>query len=266
MLDKSLGVLTELLSTIPQVVGIGLGGSASRGANTLDSDVDVFVLSTSTARWRVMRDIRQAVCDRFPVAYHVDRGFSAGMGYLQQFLLNDASTIDIAVIEENRPEDFDIQPTMLVLFDSRDRLSHLVRNARRFDDISELRADELIASYTALFYIYGFGLLKSLQKGDMWRTLYTVERMRNVLFVLIRLSLRTYSPFLRRPEDKIERVLPKNLIEMLAKYKSEPDWCTLAKTAILLLDTLRTMQATSEKSPLEERLHAEFTRLIADTC
>jgi hypothetical protein len=220
--------------------------------------LDIFVLTSLHCQWQVERDIVTAMSSLAPVAFHVDRGFTSGMGFLHQFLVNDGSMIDVSVITEENPNRFDIQPTMKVLVDINGQFTHLAAAAKSYSDSTDLQHDGLLQTYTGSFYVYAFTFLKVVKKNELWRAIYTVEKMRNVLFSIVRLSLRQYSPFLRRSEDDIEAVIPAGLQSVLSSYRTGYDATTLKVAVRDLLEALSTVDDPFFHPDLSKRIQAEL--------
>jgi len=237
--SELIDIMTTVLAGWPDVRAVGLGGSLSRGPAPAFTDVDLFILIREKTLRSVQTQLHAAVIERWPVVAYVNRGAVDSMGHMQQFVFDDLTMLDTALLAAEESERFEFQRRTKVLFERDGAMSDILRTAGDFADIDEKQRLALLQHHHELFCVFAVVLAKSIRKRERWLAVHHLDRLRNCFFTIARLSMRSFTPLLRRGESGADNVLPAAVRERLRSYRADLDLRTVTQSALALVDAVR---------------------------
>lgn len=232
--EKVCATLIGALSECAEVMAIAVGGSHGRGESTEDSDLDLFVLVRESNIDRVEALATSSIREVCEISVDVFRGPVPGMGIMHHFLTADFRIVDLCLIPYDTHRQWNIQPTMNILWERRDSLSELCASGVSFDNVTPEQRVQMIQHHSARFLIYISAAAKYIRRRNLWTAIYETERSRSHLFSLVRVTVQDYPPFMHKPEQRMHGNTSTILDEV--DYRISADFETIKATLLSLLE------------------------------
>jgi len=233
--------IIDSLSSQPDIDGVLLGGSLSRGKADLYSDIDLFCLCNSGK----VELIKTNLTENFQRLENIEQVIEQdSFGWLGEtislFYANELFfSVDIGLLDFSKSKHFFWEPTGIILWDNHKAIARGQNSVRAYAGYQRFPFSSQFPVRSSVILLKK--LRKNLLRNHLWNCIEYLNKLRRNLIFLIRIHLAKQDNFLGNPERDIEDVLPSEMLERLSKTQPKLNKFQIAEAVFLLTDWLVTI-------------------------
>lgn len=238
MENKVIKKIGEYLLSNDDVLSLMLGGSRAINTHKEKSDYDFFSVIRSENFDIVRKNFSNylEVCE--DILYVAEFSYIENWGYLfEGIMVQDKITFDISIIPLSRINEMGLSRKNRIIFDKTGEMERYIKK----NIILDSRNQELLKreSYVRLFGFEILRIQRSVEKGDYWRAVKSIERMKEYYMRYKRIKSKKYSGNSYKPEKNFDYDFPDD--ELKGIYRLDGSLHMVKKNAAKITEIFLTM-------------------------
>jgi predicted nucleotidyltransferase len=214
--------LIDFLHNNNSVTALALGGSRARNTYTSSSDYDLFALIRDDNFCAFIKDIDEIFTNNSILLISTEWRYQEGWGYLHKGIDNNNIKYDISYLPESRISEMGIKSSNIIYFDKTGKYTDEVKNNNDDINLQFLYMQRNKTNNEDKFIINAESFLFAYKNEDYWSSIKYIERLRELLMLLIRTKQKKVSKNYFSPEKNFEKEIDHDL-KVFYKIGTEAD-------------------------------------------